>query len=361
MAWCRGGGHLEKVLRVIVKVKGHKMAVRSEGLPSILFYHPSMDNLAKSITNHFKKYSQEGNLSVKSGCEAVSLKQSIQWESFEDDWPNLFIENVKENCAGRNVIFLGSFHSPAVVFEQLSIVYNIPRYLARSFTFILPYFPTGTMERVDKEGQIATAKTLARMISAIPLTARGPTQVVIYDIHCLQERFYFSDQVIPRLETAIPVLLRKLKTFLDKDSLSIAFPDEGAYKRFHMQFEDYPLIICIKQREGDKRVVKIKDGMPNSRHVLIVDDLIKTGGTIIECAKALKKAKASKISAYVTHGVFPQDSWKRFTTTEVPFENFFITDSLPCARDIVKHKPFQLLSLTEVISEALLGFDLVQR
>ena len=77
--------------------------------------------------------------------------------------------------------------------------------------------------------------------------------------------------------------------------------------------------------------------------------------------QALRKAGANKISAYVTHGVFPQDSWKRFTTADVPFDNFFITDSLPYATDIATHKPFQLLSLTEAISEALLGFDLVQR
>ena len=63
-----------------------------------------------------------------------------------------------------------------------------------------------------------------------------------------------------RLETAIPLLLAKLRTFLDKDTVSIAFPDEGAFKRFHTQFEGYPTIICIKQREDNERIVKIKDG-----------------------------------------------------------------------------------------------------
>jgi hypothetical protein len=58
--------------------------------------------------------------------------------------------------------------------------------------------------------------------------------------------------------------------------------------------------------------------------------------------------------------VFPQESWKRLTASDVPFENFFITDSLPYAEEIVKHRPFQLLSLTTAIAEALLGFDLKQ-
>ena len=50
-----------------------------------------------------------------------------------------------------------SFHNTEVIFEQLSIMYTLPRYLVNSLTVLMPYFPTGTMERVDEEGQIATA------------------------------------------------------------------------------------------------------------------------------------------------------------------------------------------------------------
>lgn len=57
-----------------------------------------------------------------------------------------------------SVILLASFHSPEVIFEELSLIYSLPRYLVRSFRLILPYFPTATMERVDKEGQVVTAK-----------------------------------------------------------------------------------------------------------------------------------------------------------------------------------------------------------
>ena len=52
------------------------------------------------------------------------------------------------------VILLASFHEPSVVFEQLSLIYSLPRYLVRSFRLILPFFPTGTMERIDTEGQV---------------------------------------------------------------------------------------------------------------------------------------------------------------------------------------------------------------
>ncbi|KAH9496214.1 ribose phosphate diphosphokinase subunit prs4 [Bulinus truncatus] len=289
----------------------------------------------------------------------VEFRDTIKWNKFADGYPNLFIEDVKY-MAGKDVIFIGSFHSTEIIFEQLSVLYAFPRYLARSFHFILPYFPTGTMERVDTEGQIATAKTLATLLSSIPLCAQGPAQIIIYDIHALQERFYFSDNVIPRLETAIPLLQRVLNSHPQKDKLALAFPDDGAYKRFHSYFpEDDRLIVCAKKRvEGNKRIVTIKDGHPKGKHVVIIDDLVQSGGTLIECAKVLVKQGAKSVSAYVTHPVFPNQSWKSFINCDPPFANFWITNSIPHAEEICKNKPFRLLSLSDIITENLLGFDL---
>ena len=184
-------------------------------------------------------------------------------------------------------------------------------------------------------------QTLASMLSGIPLAARGPAQIFIFDIHALQERFYFSELVIPRygltvrvslfysffvsflrdkksclyvlphlfprLLSAMPLLIRELQTLPPDPALSIAFPDEGAWKRFHGSLPHWPSITCIKVRDGDKRVVSIKEGAmafvgggafvscdlslgsgdPKDRHVVIVDDLVQTGGTLIECAKVM--------------------------------------------------------------------------
>lgn len=87
---------------------------------------------------------------------------------------------------GQHVAFLASFSSPAVIFEQLSIIYALPRMFVASFTLVLPFFPTGTLERMEDEGDIATAFTLARILSNIPISRGGPTSLVIFDIHALQ-------------------------------------------------------------------------------------------------------------------------------------------------------------------------------
>ena len=65
-----------------------------------------------------------------------------------------------------------------------------------------------------------------------------------------------------RLETAIPLLLREIKTLSKENAISIAFPDEGAFKRFHTMFTsfEFPTITCTKIRDGNKRIVRVKDG-----------------------------------------------------------------------------------------------------
>lgn len=283
--------------------------------------------------------------------------QSINWRNFADGFPNLYINNAQE-MRGQHVAFLASFSSPGVIFEQLSVIYALPRLFVASFTLVLPFFPTGSFERMEEEGDVATAFTMARILSNIPISRGGPTSLVIYDIHALQERFYFGDHVLPLFETGIPLLKQRLHQFPDCDKIVIAFPDDGAWKRFHKLLDHFPVVICTKVREGDKRIVRLKEGNPAGCHVVIVDDLVQSGGTLIECQKVLAAHGAAKVSAYVTHGVFPKSSWERFTHhadgSDKAFSYFWITDSCPLTvKAIANRPPFEVLSLAGTIADAL--------
>lgn len=66
---------------------------------------------------------------------------------FNDGFPNVFVRDALD-IRNRNVAFLASFHEPALIFEQISVIYAIPRLFIGSFTLVLPFFPTGTLERV---------------------------------------------------------------------------------------------------------------------------------------------------------------------------------------------------------------------
>ncbi|KAL2319104.1 hypothetical protein Fmac_032980 [Flemingia macrophylla] len=166
---------------------------------------------------------------------------------------------------------------------------------------------------MEEEGDVPTVVTLVWMLSNIPMSRGGPTTLVMYDIHALQERFYFGEKVLPLFETGIPPLKQRLSQLHEADNVVISFPDEGAWKRFHKLFDNFAVVVYTKFCEGDKRIVQIKEGNVCGHHVVIVDDLVQSGGTLIECQKVLAAHGAAKVSAYFTHGVFPNQSWMRFT------------------------------------------------
>ena len=303
-----------------------------------LYYCPQMKDLAKAIA------AQPSHLDIQT--------REISWKKFPDGFPNLFVEGA-ESIRGKHVAFLASFNNPETIFEQISVIYSLPKMFIASFTLVLPFFPTGTAERVDREGEIPTAVTLARILSHIPLSRGGPTGMITFDIHALQERFYFGDNITPCFETGIPLLLEQLKLLPDADDVVIAYPDEGAMKRFHTFFEDFHEVVCTKVRKGAERLVTLKEGEPQGKHVVIVDDLVQSGGTLIECGKVLVENGAEKISAFCTHGVFPNDKHERFTSSDM-FENFWITDSCPqTVARVDGKKPFKILSLAGRIAQAL--------
>jgi len=102
--------------------------------------------------------------------------------------------------------------------------------------------------------------------------------------------------------------------------------------------------------------VDIRDGLEYvaNAHCVIVDDLVKSGGTLIECALVLQKAKALKLSCYVTHGVFPNESFLKFAhhkDPKVKFEKFWMTDTIPTvAAKVQDMPPFEILSIAPLLT-----------
>jgi len=314
---------------------------------TLLFYHPTMEKLAQMVAEHpdYKGRVRLGKCS---------------WAAFNDGFPNIRVDGDDSlSMEYHDVAFLANLSKPADIFEQLAIMYALPRMRACNFRVFVPYFSTGTMERVDTFGEVATASTMARILSAIPLCKSGPSTVVVYDIHALQEQFYFADSVLVQLRSAVYLLRQKLRCLPDVADVSIAFPDDGAAKRFKARVKEFEHIICIKVREGDTRRVTVKEGNAAGRHCVILDDLVQTGGTLIECAKALLGAGAAKVSCFVTHGVFPQESWKRFLGTDAaptPFHKVWITDTIPdTAAAVTGQGPFEVLSIAPLVGNLLTG------
>jgi len=232
--------------------------------------------------------------------------------------------------------------------EQFAVLMVLCESFIHSLTILCPFFPTGTMERVTKEGEVATANTLAWQFNSLPRIA-NPTKVVIYDLHTLQNRFYFKGGALVKMATAVHIIVRKLRETY-QDGISIVFPDEGAYKRFSSFFNGFDTIICGKRREGNDRIVFIYDGDPKGKKVIIIDDLVQTGGTLHVCKNVLMDAGAISVDAYVTHAVFPNESWKDFLPggKKEGFNKFWIGDTCPeMSQRLDGMEPFRKISIVE--------------
>lgn len=297
---------------------GHSGIVGPDDQYCVL-YHSSVEKFAKDLVS----------LSTYSPSVVSMQLQETTWEKFNDGTDNIKIQNMSKPqfFKGKNVLFVASFHDNAVTLSQFHLIAFLCECLVQSLTVLLPYYPTGTMERIDigDDGVIPTANTLALLFNGLPSVGR-PIRVMTYDLHTLQNRFYFGGHSVATLHTAIPVLLKKIHELNTggQGISAVAFPDEGAHKRFGSLVRKGfggGIIICSKVREGDQKVVTISDGselIEAGKHILIIDDQTKSGGTLIECAKALKrKNNGVKVSAFVTHAVCTDEFWAQFVSGNV--------------------------------------------
>ena len=282
---------------------------------------------------------------------------TTQWKKFPDGTDNIEIGGFSpvNRISGENVIMLASFHNNDVTLSQFSVMITLLQSFITSMTVVLPFYPVGTMERVITEGQVATANSYAQMFSNLPSCGK-PTRLIVYDLHTLQNRFYLHGNAIASLQTTIPMLIDRIKK--DGKINCIAFPDDGAAKRFGSMFKGlgWEIVTCGKTRDGEKRIVTIQDGNCKGKNVVIVDDLVQTGGTLYECGVALLAAGATNVNAYVAHGVFPGESWKRFMKAgdRGCFDKFFLTDSIPSVTKMLpKNDVFEVLELQQKIVDDL--------
>lgn len=272
----------------------------------------------------------------------------VDFARFPDGTPNLFIHNVKETIEHRDVTYIGDFSSNENLFEQLALIRWIVDYYANKVRIIVPYFNCGTMERQSKKGEVATARYLADEFSSLPSGRDAKNSLHTFDIHALQERFYFDSRTI---NAELHTTMSLIKQQIPKDTV-IVFPDEGAAKRFSEDFKEYEKIICSKLRDGDTRKITLKEWNPQGKNVVIVDDLIQSWGTLVETAWVLQQLWAISVKAFAPHGVFPKDSHKRVSWE---FDALIVTDTLPENNNRVKQEAnMQVLSIASLIEKIIL-------
>lgn len=315
----------------------------------LLLFHPSMKSIAWDMVD----------------CSSAFELGTIHWDRFPDGSPDL---KIPKNMAGRRVVFLASMFDLKEWLEQLSILMILGRQDIRSLDIILPYFSPATMERVECPSTVATADTLAQIMSCcLSPTVEGVPVLSIFDLHASTVRFSFSPKDVRfRPLTAIDLVMNQMDAMCGVGKYAIAFPDEGSYKRFRARVKEIhptqPFILFAKVRVGQERHLQMVETshplneMKQFKHVLIMDDLVQSGGTLDECRRAVKALGTPYVSCFVTHAVMPNKAYLDFLPggKKAGFDNFWITDSNPqLAQLLADQVPFRVLPLAPVIANAM--------
>lgn len=299
----------------------------------VVFSGPDME--------YFRDILVQSNPNVRTGL--------IDWDTFPDGWPNIqFDTDLRDK-----IVFWVFSTKVENVFRELALIKVLPRQGIKDLHILIPYFPPGTMERVDCEGTLTTAEPFAKMLSELEITRSGPVKIHLFDIHTFPERFYFGQNVIVNLHSAISLFI---KEHLNK-SLTICFPDTGTYRRYINDFKQagFPVITCNKVRNGDQRIITCEDldlSKPYMQRVVIVDNICHSGGTLNECRKLLMQMGVKQVDAFVVHMVGELGGYLDFTPSgkKSGFTNFYTTNSTPTSRRLHGLSPFKVYDLQKLIS-----------
>lgn len=234
---------------------------------------------------------------------------------------------------GQHVVLVGGTIGDADTLEVFDLASAIVKYGARSLTLVVPYFGYATMERAVKSGEVVTAKSRARLLSAIP-NGDAPNRVLLFDVHTEGLPYYFEGTTVPMHVYGKPLITELVRTHGGPvEDLVLACTDAGRAKWVESLANDMgvPASFVFKRRiAGDKTQVTAVSAQVEGKNVVIYDDMIRTGGSLVGAAEAYRAAGAKRITAVTTHGLFPGDSLAKIQASGL-FDHLACTDSHPRA------------------------------
>jgi ribose-phosphate pyrophosphokinase len=260
----------------------------------------------------------------------------------------IFVE-IQENVRGQDMFVIQSTSYPANdnLMELLIIIDALRRASSRRITAVVPYFGYARQDRKVGPRTPISAKLVANLV-----VRSGADRVMTLDLHAAQIQGFFD---IPTDNLfAAPVIVRAIKERFDQNNVTVVSPDVGGVVRARnvAQRIGAPIAIVDKRREraGESEVMNVI-GNVAGRSCILIDDIIDSGGTLVNAATALLERGALEVCAYITHGVLSPGAAERIRDSSL--KNLMITDSI-CATEAVMDTPnIGLLSVAPLIGEAI--------
>lgn len=238
---------------------------------------------------------------------------------------------IRDDVDGRDVVLVGGTIDDASTLDVYDLASALVTHGARRLTLVVPYFGYSTMERAVRPGEVVTAKTRARLLSSIPPASYG-NRMFLLDLHSEGIPHYF-ERGITAFHVYAKEIVRRTARELGPE-LVMACTDAGRAKWVESLANDLGVsaaFVFKRRTSGTETQVLATSARVEGRNVVIYDDMIRTGGSLIQAAQAYRDAGAERMIAIATHGLFPRDALDRIRATGL-FEYLVVTDSHPRAR-----------------------------
>lgn len=250
----------------------------------------------------------------------------------------------EESIRGLRVFLIGStFPTADNLMELLLMIDAAKRASARHITAVIPYFGWARQDRKDKPRVPIGAKLVAKM-----LEAAGATRVMTMDLHADQIQGFFEKPVDHLYASTI--FLPYIQS-LNLENLTIASPDMGGSKRAYAyaKYLQSDVVVCYKQRKKANVIDTMElIGDVTGKNVVLVDDMIDTGGTLAKAADVMIEKGAESVRAICTHAILSGEAYNKIENSKLT--ELIVTDSIPLKKESSKIK---VLSCAELFAEVM--------
>jgi len=260
----------------------------------------------------------------------------------------IYVE-INENIRGNSIFIIQSISSPANdnLMELLLSIDALKRSSAKNITAVIPYFGYARQDRKVVPRTSISAKLVSNLI-----TKSGADRVVTVDLHAGQIQGFFDIPVDNLFAT--PIFARHIKKKIKSKKIICVAPDVGGTERARAlgKLLNVGLAIVDKRRPkpGQSQVMNVI-GDVKDKTCVIVDDIIDSGGTIVNAAKALKARGAKDVYVYITHGVLSGDAVKKIKSSVI--KNLVITDTIDNIQKTNNVKNIEVLPISSLMGEAI--------
>ena len=260
----------------------------------------------------------------------------------------IYIE-INENIRGNSIFLIQSVSSPSNdnLMELLLSIDALKRSSAKNITAVIPYFGYARQDRKVVPRTSISAKLVSNLIAKA-----GADRVVTVDLHSGQIQGFFDIPVDNLFAT--PIFARHIKKKLKKNNIICVAPDVGGTARARAlgKLLNVDLAIVDKRRPapGKSEVMNVIGNVKNKTCIL-VDDIIDSGGTIVNAASELKKRGAKDVHVYVTHGVLSGNAVEKIKKSSI--KNLVVTDTIDNSMKVKKAKNIEVLTISNLVGEAI--------